>query len=207
MFVSHRTIGGALAVAFALSIQTVAADIKTIVQDCEGCHGKNGVSQEDDVPTIAGISAAIQGDYLLAYQEKARPCRKSKYRHGDTSRPETDMCAIAAELSADDIQAVADHFAAQTFVPVKQAFDAQKAAEGKKLHARDCAKCHTDGGREPADDASILGGQHLKYLQQALADFRKGEREQSQKMAEKLAKWSDADIEAVAHYYASVQQP
>ena len=109
MFASHRAIGGALAVAFALSIQTAAADIKTIVQDCEGCHGKNGVSQEDDIPTIAGISAAIQGDYLLAYQEKARPCRKSKYRHGDTSRPETDMCAIAAKLSNKDIEAVSSY--------------------------------------------------------------------------------------------------
>lgn|SRR5512145_493404 len=205
MCASHRATGGVLAVAFALSIQTAAADIKTIVEDCEGCHGKNGVSQEDDVPTIAGISAPVHGDYLLAYQEKTRPCRKSKYRHGDTSRAETDMCAIAAKLSAGDIEAVANHFAAQSFVPAKQAFDAQKAAEGKKLHARDCAKCHTDGGREPADDASIVAGQHLKYLQQAFADFRKGEREQSEKMAEKLAKWSDADIEAVAHYYASMQ--
>jgi cytochrome c553 len=38
-----------------------------------------------------------------------------------------------------------------------------------------------------------------------LADFKKGEREQSKKMAEKLGKWSEADIEAVAHYYASLQ--
>jgi cytochrome c553 len=38
-----------------------------------------------------------------------------------------------------------------------------------------------------------------------LTDFKGGEREQSKKMAEKLAKWSDADIDAVAHYYASLQ--
>jgi sulfide dehydrogenase cytochrome subunit len=205
MCASYRAIAGALALAFAFSIQPAAADVKTIAQGCEDCHGKNGVSQEDDVPTIAGISAPVHGDYLLAYQEKARACRKSKYRAGDTARPETDMCAIAAKLSADDIQGVADHFAAQTFVPAKQAFDAPKAAQGKTLHARDCAKCHTNQGREPADDASILGGQHLKYLQQAMADFKSGDREQSKKMAEKWAKWSDADIEAVTHYYASIQ--
>jgi sulfide dehydrogenase cytochrome subunit len=100
---------------------------------------------------------------------------------------------------------VASHFAKLPFVAAKQSFDAQKAAAGEKLHARDCAKCHTKGGRDAADDASLLGGQHLKYLQQALADFKKGEREQSKKMAEKLGKWSEADIEAVAHYYASLQ--
>ena len=182
----------ALLLTILLSIQAAAADIATVVQQCEDCHGKNGVSDAADVPSIAGISAPVHGDFLLAYQEKTRPCRKG-------------MCAVAAKLSATDIEAVANHFAKLPFVAAKQSFDAQKAAAGEKLHARDCAKCHTKGGRDPADDASVLGGQHLKYLQQALTDFKGGEREQSKKMAEKLAKWSDADIDAVAHYYASLQ--
>ncbi len=195
----------ALLFALMLSIQAAAADITAVIQQCEDCHGKKGVSDADDLPTIAGISAPVHGDYLLAYQEKSRPCRKSKFRYGDTARPETDMCATVEKLSPADIEALAKHFSEQPFVAAKQSFDAQKAEVGKKLHARDCAKCHTNGGREPADDASILGGQHLKYLQQAFADYRSGEREQSKKMAEKWAKWSDADIEAVAHYYASLQ--
>jgi sulfide dehydrogenase cytochrome subunit len=198
-------IAGPLLVGLALSFQLAAADIKGLIQECEDCHGKGGVSEAGDVPTIAGISAPIHGDYLLAYQEKARPCRKSKYRHGDTSRPETDMCAIAAKLSEADIEALAEHFAAQPFVAAKQPFDAQKAAAGKTLQARDCAKCHSNGGRDPADDASILGGQHAEYLKQAFADFRSGDREQTKKMAEKLDKWSDAEIEAVIHYFASLQ--
>lgn len=196
---------GALLFAIVLSIQAAAADITMVIQQCEDCHGKNGLSDAEDVPIIAGISAPVHGDYLLAYQEKSRPCRKSKFRHGDTSRPETDMCAVVAELSSADIEALASHFAQQPFVAAKQAFDAPKAAEGRKLHARDCAKCHANGGRDPADDASILAGQHLKYLQQAFADLKGGEREQSKKMAEKLTKWSDADIDAVVHYYASLQ--
>ncbi len=163
------------------------------------------MSQSGDVPTIAGISAPVHGDFLLAYQEKTRPCRSSKFRRGDTSRPETDMCVLAAKLSASDVEALAAHFAAQPFAAAKQSFDAGKAAAGKALHARDCAKCHADGGRKPDDDASILGGQHLKYLQQALSDLRSGEREASKKMAEKLSKWTDADAEAAAHYYASLQ--
>jgi len=201
----RHTISGVLLFTILLSIQAAAADIATVVQQCEDCHGKNGVSDAADVPTITGISAPVHGDFLLSYQEKTRRCRKEKFRHGDTARPETDMCAVAAKLSAAEIEAVANHFAKLPFVAAKQSFDAQKAAAGEKLHTRDCAKCHTKGGRDPADDASILGGQHIKYLQQALADFKSGEREQSKKMAEKLAKWSEADIEAVAHYYASLQ--
>jgi len=196
---------GALLLGLLLSTQATPADVATTIKQCEDCHGSKGVSQSEDIPTIAGISAPVHGDYLLAYQDKSRPCRESRFRHGDTARPATDMCAIAAKLSAADIEAVARHFSEQPFVAAKQSFDAQKAAAGQKLHARDCIKCHSNGGRDPADDASILGGQSLKYLQQAFADFKSGEREQSKKMAEKWVNWSEADIDAVAHYYASLQ--
>jgi sulfide dehydrogenase cytochrome subunit len=191
--------------ALLLAWPAAAADISALVSQCEDCHGKDGASRWDDVPTIGGISAPVHGDFLFAYQDKARPCRASKFRQGDTARPETDMCAVAAKLSDADVEAVAAHFAALPFVPAKQSFDAAKAAAGKALHARDCAKCHANGGRNADDDASILGGQHLKYLMQALTDLRSGEREASKKMAEKLNKWSDAEAESVAHYYASLQ--
>ena len=188
-----------------LAMPTWGADVGALVKQCDDCHGNQGLSQSDDVPTIAGISAPVHGDFLFAYQDKSRPCRTSKYRQGDTARPETDMCAIAAKLSEAEIESVAQHFAALPFVAAKQPFDAAKAAAGKALHARDCAKCHANGGRKADDDASILGGQHLKYLQQALADFRSGKRDPGKKMGEKLKPWSDADVEAVAHYYASLQ--
>jgi sulfide dehydrogenase cytochrome subunit len=196
---------GLILLAFLLVSRAATADVATLVKQCEDCHGKNGVSQSEDIPTIAGISAPINGDFLLAYQEKSRPCPSSKFRQGDTTRPETDMCAVAAKLSAADVEALADHFAARPFVAAKQSFDAAKAAAGKALHARDCAKCHANGGRNPDDDASILGGQHLRYLQQALSDLRSGDREATKKMAEKLSKWTDAEAESAAHYYASLQ--
>ncbi len=200
-----RRILGMCAFAILIAPGAGAADVGAIARQCQDCHGENGVSLWDEVPTIAGISAPVHGDFLLAYQDKSRPCRTSKYRLGETSRPETDMCAVAAKLSAADVEAIAAHFAAKPFVPAKQPFDAAKAAAGKSLHARDCAKCHANGGRDPDDDASILGGQHLKYLQQALADLRSGDREATKKMGEKLSKWTDAEAEAVAHYYASLQ--
>ena len=115
------------------------------------------------------------------------------------------MCAVAGKLSESDFEALAAHFAAQSFVAAKQPFDAAKAAAGKTLHTRDCGKCHSDGGRDPEDDASILGGQHVKYLQQALADFRSGKREPGKKMGEKLKPLTDAEIESLVHYYASLQ--
>jgi cytochrome subunit of sulfide dehydrogenase len=205
MSAAHRMMVGSFLLGCLLVSAARSADVGTLARPCEDCHGKNGVSQSDDVPTIAGISAPVHGDFLLGYQEKARPCRSSKFRQGDTTRPETDMCAVAAKLSQADIEALAAHFAAQAFVPAKQPFDPAKAAAGKTLHARDCAKCHSDGGRDPDDDASILGGQHAKYLQQALADLRSSKREPGKKMGEKLKPLTDAEVETLIHYYASLQ--
>lgn len=188
-----------------LVLGVARADVASIVKECEDCHGPKGVSSSEDVATIAGISAGVHGDYLLTYKEKGRPCTKSEYRHGDTKRAATDMCAVAGKLSDADIQAVAAHFAALPFVPAKQAVDAAKAAAGAKIHARDCEKCHTGKGKDADADASILAGQHLKYLQTSFAEFASDERPQPKKMKEKLDKLSAADIEALAHFYASQQ--
>jgi sulfide dehydrogenase cytochrome subunit len=182
-----------------------AADVSTLVKDCEGCHGNNGVSEWSDVPTIAGISAGVHGDYLLMYRDKERPCVKSKYRQGDTKRPETDMCAVAAKLSDADIEALAAHFAAKPFVPAKQQTDPAKAAAGRKLHARDCEKCHTGNGRDADADASVLAGQWMPYLQSSFKAFASGERPQPKKMKEKMDKLQPADIEALVHFYGSQQ--
>lgn len=193
------------ALAALAAASTQAANLDTLVKGCDDCHGRNGVSEHSDVPTIAGGSPGILGDYLLSYQEASRPCPKSKYRQGDTGRPETDMCAIAGKLSNADIEALAGHYSAKPFVPAKQAFDAAKAAIGKKLHARDCEKCHTGGGRDADADAGILAGQWMPYLQQAMDSFVSGERPMPKKMKEKVSKLGPGDIDALIHYYGSLQ--
>jgi sulfide dehydrogenase cytochrome subunit len=183
----------------------VNADLAALVKDCEGCHGSNGVSTFSDMPTIAGISAGVHGDYLIAYQNKERPCAKSKYRYGDTKRPETDMCAVAGKLSDADIEALAKHFAAKSFVAAKPPTDAAKAAAGKAIHMRACEKCHTGRGRDADADASILAGQQNTYLKNAFAEFMSGKRPQPKKMKEKMVGLTAADIDALLYYYASQQ--
>ncbi len=187
----------------AFSPIAVLADTAAQVKDCEGCHGNNGVSEWSDVPTIAGISAGVHGDYLLSYKDKSRPCTKSKYRQGDTKRPETDMCSAAAKLSEADIEALAAHFSAKPFKAAKQTVDAAKAAAGKTIHARDCEKCHEGNGRKADADASILAGQWMPYLTTEMNAFVAGKRPQPKKMADKMKGLKPADIEALAHFYAS----
>ena len=117
-----------------------------MMKGCNDCHGPGGVSQSSDVPSLAGFPEFVHSDALYLYRDEERPCAESKYRHGDTSRPATSMCAIAAELSDDDIDALAAAYAELPYVKMKQKFDATLAAAGKALHDEHCDKCHSDAG-------------------------------------------------------------
>jgi cytochrome subunit of sulfide dehydrogenase len=195
----------AIAVAgFAASGMAVAADAK-LVQSCNDCHGNNGLSQSQAMPSIAGISTTVLEGALTGFKAKRLPCPKVSYQHGDTKRPQTDMCTVAAALSDAQIKDLAAHYAKLPFKPMQQPFDAAKAAAGKKIHARDCEACHSNSGRDPADDSSLLAGQPLGYLKAALDDFKTGKRQAEKKMNDKVGKLPAADLEALAHYYASVQ--
>jgi sulfide dehydrogenase cytochrome subunit len=183
----------------------VAEDIGSIVDTCNDCHGGDGVSQWTDVPTIAGISAVVQEDALFIYRDKERPCAESKFRQGDTSRAATTMCDISADLSDEAIEEIAAHYADLPFVPAKQEFDAALAASGAEIHKNQCDKCHTGGGANAEDDASILAGQQMGYLEASMAQYASDEREQPPKMKEKVDLLSADDVKALLHYYASQQ--
>ena len=180
------------------------ADISAITADCEGCHGDGGVSQWSDVPTIAGLPEFTHGDALYIFRDEARPCSETNYKQGDTSKS-TTMCAVAAQLSDEQIDEIALHYAEMDFVPAKQDFDAALAATGKAVHDENCEKCHSDGGTNADDEAGILGGQWMGYMEMTLAEYRSGEREQPKSMEDKLNALSDDDVKALLHFYASLQ--
>ena len=200
-----RLILSAAAAMLALSATTALADLESMIEDCNGCHGPGGVSENTDVPTLAGFPEFVHVDALYVYQDEARPCAESEYRHGDTSRPAKTMCEIAAELSEDDIDAIAAAYAELDYVKVKQDFDASLVDPGKALHDEHCDKCHSDAGTNAEDEAGMLGGQMMGYLATTMAQFVDGSREQPKKMKEKVDMLSADDVTALVHYYGSVQ--
>ena len=166
-----------------------AADLDALMQDCNGCHGDNGVSQWSDMPTIAGIGEFVIIDALYIYQDEARPCADSEYRAGDTSRAASNMCAAVADLSEDDIDELGAEYGNMDWVKATQEFDADLA----------------DAGTNPDDEASMLGGQQMDYLRSTFAEYAAETREQPKKMKEALDALSADDIEALVHYYGSIQ--
>jgi len=182
-----------------------AADIEALSAECESCHGPVGVSSNSDVPTIAGQTSDFIADTLRSFQIWARPCVKSKYRHGDTSRPRTDMCQIAEGLSDEDIDAISGYYGSKPFVSAGQEFDAGLAAAGAGLHAEHCENCHAGGG-SVAGVGPRIAGQWIPYLKSSLKFVPTGEHQVPSMMERHLGKISEEELDALMNFYASQQE-
>jgi sulfide dehydrogenase cytochrome subunit len=175
-----------------------------LVAQCGDCHGADGVSANEDVPTIAGQAASFLEKTLRSYREWGRPCIKSSYRAGATTRPKTDMCQIAKGLSDDDMRALGEHYGAQPFRAAPQPFDAALAETGAALHQKYCDGCHGDGGGH-ANRGPRLTGQWVTYLRTSLRFVPSGEHLVPPAMENIIIGLSPQDIDALMHYYASQQ--
>jgi len=192
----------AIVILFSSSIMAQAPDY---ILECMDCHGKDGVSTEKDIPTIAGASAVFIEETFAAYKYDLRDSVESKYRSGDTTRAATTMEQIVKKLNEKQIIEVADYFSKLPYVAAKQDFDAELAKIGAKVHAVKCEKCHSDGGKSAEEDASILAGQWTEYLRGAMVMIINDSRDVDEKMARKAKKLSDDEWEALLNYYASQQ--
>ncbi len=195
---------GAL-LAFGLAAVATADDLDAVAAQCNDCHGDHGVSQWSDVPTIAGMPEYVHSDALFIYRDNERPCSESKYRQGDTSRPATTMCQVVADLDDGMLEDLAAHYFELPFVAAQQEFDADMAAAGQTVHDKLCESCHSEAGTNADDEAGIIGGQWMGYLENSFAEYLGGSREQPAKMEEKMNELSEADVTALLHYYASQQ--
>jgi len=177
------------------------ADAAATAETCNECHGVASMGAEKGVPNIAGLSEYYHGDQLYFYRDGDRPCPDVEAPDGST----TNMCNITADMSDDDIDAIAAHYAEMPFVPAAQEFDAALAAKGQEIHERDCGRCHTDGGSNIDDDAGILAGQWMPYMDMVFKMYMSGERAQDEQMKKKMDPLSEDDLTALLHYYASQQ--
>jgi len=180
-----------------------AADVGKVAEECAGCHGKDGASTESDVPIIGGYSAEYIKYALESYKKKERPCPETKVRSGAKKGTKTDMCQIAKDLSAGDMKEIAQYFAGKKFVRANQKFDAALAQKGKEIHDDHCEKCHSNGGSLASDDAGILAGQWMPYLDETFKEYKSGKRPMEKKMKPKIDKLGPGEIQALINYYGS----
>lgn len=162
---------------------------------CAGCHGTNGASTGNAIPSIAGLSETYMIETMNAYKS------------GD--KASTIMGRIAKGYSEEDIENMAGFFAEQeVHKNTNQSFDTAKANAGQALHEKYCDKCHTEGGTVADDDAGQLSGNAKLFMQYSLADFHDGSRDMEKKMAKKMKRMLKKDSDAfdkLVNYYTSGQ--
>jgi cytochrome c553 len=170
-----------------------AADdsVKERASLCTSCHGEGGVSQTENIPSLAG-----QPDLFLQWQLVF-------FRSG--SRKNEVMQPIAEQLSNQDIRNLGAYFASLPPPATATKPDAlsQAEAQAKIVAGRICASCHTDTFAGTKGTARIAG-QREDYLVKALHDYKSGTRSGSgvAAMASVTYSLSDDEISALAHYLA-----
>jgi cytochrome c553 len=146
-----------------------------IALNCTACHGENGISTQDWIPTLAGL------DRFVIYKQLA------DYRSG--KRVGGVMGAIAEVLSPRDAADVAAYYSSLAGLPptggvrapgdgrsLRQANPTKRLvfAGDPKRGMAPCASCHGPGGYLLG--APVLATQHKEYLQWQLTAFAQGTR-------------------------------
>src|SRR3954465_191186 len=153
---------GACAVLALASMPVRAADIaagKEKAELCTGCHGENGISETENLPSLAGpLDQVIQ--WQLVY-----------FRAG--ARKNEDMQPIVEQLSNEDIRNLGAYFA--SLPPPKNPKpddNPDLSAKGAQAAAgRRCASCHTES-YAGTKAVSRIAGQREDYLVKALHDYK-----------------------------------
>jgi len=178
----------------AIPVSVTAEDIEAVKKKCGMCHGSDGNSPNSSIPSIAGITEEFFAHTMDAYQNNGRP--------SDLMKP------YVHNLSAEDISALAKFYSKQTFKPVKQKFDPEKAKRGEVLHNKYCEKCHENAGRITENNYGYLAGQWTPYLRQAIQDYLDKKRHVAPMMVTKIEKLKEEagneGIDDVLNYYASI---
>jgi cytochrome c553 len=170
-----------------------AADIaagKAKAELCVGCHGENGISTTENIPSLAG-----QQDQFIQWQLVF-------FRAG--TRKNEAMQPIIEQLNNEDIRNLGAYFASLT--PPKASPDSDSGLSKKGAQAaagRRCASCHTDS-YAGTKGVARLTGQREEYLLKALHDYKSGVRSGGSMaaMTDVAFPLSDEEITALAHYLA-----
>lgn len=185
---------GMLSAAFVWGSLAHAADIaagKQKAEVCAGCHGDDGISQTENIPSLAG-----QPDQFIQWQ-------LVYFRAG--ARKSEQMQPIVEGINNEDIRDLGAYFASLAPPQASQPDDdpdlSKKGAEAAV--GRRCASCHTDNFAGTKAVARIAS-QREEYLLKALRDYKSGARSGGGQaaMADVAYPLSEEEITALAHYLA-----
>jgi len=171
--------------------QAADESIKEKAAQCTPCHGETGISETENIPSLAG-----QPDQFLQWQLVF-------FRSG--SRKNEVMQPIAEQINNEDVRNLGAYFAALT-PPKASAPDDNPELSRKGAEAavgRRCGSCHGDAFAGTKAVARVAG-QREDYLLKALHDYKSNVRVGGgvAAMADVAYSLSEEEITALAHYLA-----
>lgn len=182
-----------LSAAAVFCVFALAAQAQTLperIEQCGGCHGEDGNSRMEKIPSLAGQPEFFVLNQLFLMREGVRKIEP--------------MMPFVKDLKDDDLTGLAQHFAKLAPKPSDEAIDQALVRRGSELATRlRCASCHRPdmAGQE---QMPRLAKQRIDYLVHSLKEFRDGTRTGAETlMSQVVAGLSDADLTALAHFTAS----
>ena len=180
----------------ACATPAIAADVaagKEKAEMCVACHGDNGISQTENIPSLAG-----QPDQFIQWQLVF-------FRAG--TRKNEQMQPIVEQITNEDIRNLGAYFASLPPPKNEKADDdPELSKKGAQAAAgRRCASCHLDS-YAGTKGVARLAGQREDYLVKALRDYKSGQRSGAQAaMAEVAFPLHEEEIIAMSHYLAHLK--
>jgi cytochrome c553 len=180
-----------LAAVLVSALPTSAQTYEGRLQLCNTCHGEDGNSKMETIPSIAGQPAFYILNQLFLMREGVRQVEA--------------MAPFVKDLTDGDLEALSKHYAGLPARPSGEPIDREKARRGAGVSAQKrCGSCHLPSFAG-VDQMARLAKQRIDYLIPTLKSYRDSPRPGADPtMSAAIAGVSDADIEALAHYAASM---
>jgi cytochrome c553 len=160
------------------------------IAQCAGCHGEDGNSRMENIPSLAGQPAFFVLNQLFLMREGVRRIEA--------------MAPFVKDLKDDELDALSQHFAGLDPKPSEEKVDPALADRGAELASRlRCASCHLPN-LAGTQQMPRLAKQRIDYLIYTLKAYRDDKRSGADTlMSNVVAGLPDADVAALAHYCAS----
>ena len=161
-----------------------------LTSNCSECHGTDGLGFKPGIPHLNGQSEFLLTNMINAFREGKRSTKVKDHR----------------DIPAAAVAPLARHYAQQKAQRPKSATNPELVASGEALYLKRCADCHLDNGRDSDKEAPLTAAQDLKYLIAQTLAYSAGERKFPYLMDDAYRGLSEADLTAIAHFFAAQDQ-
>lgn len=193
------------------------AAIRNKLEACFTCHGRKGVSDDPQMPILAGQHMYYTYVQLKDFQAGRRispvmteimtgrtveELFAQNSQSGSSDSPV--MTEVAGFLTKEEMRAIATFFSEQPWPNTGYRADAARAREGEVATvAGQCVQCHL-GGYEGNSGTPRLAGQQADYLEKTMLDFKSKARANAAAKSSLMKTYSAEDIAGMAEFLAGM---